>query len=180
MSIFYNMRMHRQENLKHIAVLFVIFLISFISGGSFIIFGLHPHQAELVWSTLKAAPVIFGTLTYVVLGISLSFLSYRSLAKIICFTAVIADAKNMKLVNALLFNILVLNVLASAMILGYFGIYFLQPDELSTHLLTLFQTAFILPITYCIRILEGCIDKIVNLESDVENNCLRFVQLPPN
>ena len=178
MSIFYSMKMYRQENLKHLACLFVLFLISFISLGSFVIFGLQPNQADLVWSTLRTAPVIFGTLTYVVLGISLSFLSYRSLAKIICFTAVITDGKNRKLLNALLFNLLLLNIFASAMIAGYIGIYFLNPSDLVGHILSLLQTSLIIPITYCMRILEGCIDKIVNLESDVENNCLRFVQIP--
>ena len=178
MSIFYNVRAFKQENLKHLAVLFVLFLTSFIALGAFIIFGLQPNQADLVWSTLRTAPVIFGTLTYVVLGISLSFLSYRSLAKIICFTAVITDNKNRKLLNALLFNILLLNIFASSMILGYIVVYFLHPNELITHILALLQTSLIIPITYCMRILEGCIDKIINLESDVENNCLRFVKIP--
>lgn len=178
MSIFYSMKMYRHENFKHLAVLFVLFLLSFISLGSFVIFGLQPNQTELVWSTLRTAPVIFGTLTYVVLGISLSFLTQRSLAKIICFTAVITDKKNQKLLNALLFNLLLLNIFASGMILGYIGIYFLQPADLTTHVLSLLQTSLIIPITYCVRILEGCIDKIVNLESDVENNCLRYVQFP--
>ena len=174
MSIFYNIKMYKQENLRHLVVLLVLFLLSFVSLTSSILFGVPQTQVDLIWSILRTAPIIFGTLTYVVLGISLSYLSYRSLAKVICFTAVVTDTKNYKLVNAFLFNLLLLNIFASSLIVGYVGMYFIHPVGILSHVMILLQLSLVIPITYCMRILEGCIDKIVNLETDVEKNCLQY------
>lgn len=180
MSIFYNIGMFRKENFRHMLVLFSLFISSFIALILVINVGIPSQDLNAVWQTIRIAPIVFGTLTYVVLGVSLSFLSYRSLAKIICFTAVITDIKNKRLVNAFLFNLLLLNIFASSLILGYIGLYFVDPPAMVAHIVYLLLVALIIPITYCMRILEGCIDKIVNLELDVENNCLRFIKLPHN
>ena len=178
MSIFYNISMFRWENFKHVFSLLILFVVTFLGMLGIINFVLSEQQATLLWQTLRTAPVIFGTLTYVVLGISLSFLSYKSITKIICFTAVVADSKNKALINAFLVNLFLLNLFASSMIAGYIVLYFWQPTASIGHLLSLAQASLIFPITYCMRVLEGCIDKIINLETDVENNCLRFIKFP--
>ena len=177
MSIFYNISLYKRENVKHLLVLFSLFLVTFITMAVGINFGLPEQDLSTVWQTIRIAPIVFGTLTYVVLGISLSFLSYRSLAKIICFTAVIADIKNRRLVNAFLFNLLLLNILASTLIGGYIIMYFVAPPAIVCHIIFLLLTSLIIPITYCMRILETCIDKIINLELDVENTCLKFIKI---
>lgn len=178
MSIFYNIQLFRQENKRHLLVLLAIFLLTFLTAAIGVHFIAPASILGSIWQTLRIAPVIFGTLTYVVLGISLSYLTYKSLAQIICFTAVITDNKNKRLVNALLFNLLLLNIFASSLIVGYIVLYFWEPGAMMSHILYLLQSSLIIPITYCMRILEGCIDKIINLEAAVENSCMRFIKTP--
>lgn len=178
MSIFYNIRHFKHENFLHALTLLVLFLVTFIASGAAMIFGLTAEQSALFWQAMRSAPIIFGTLTYVVLGISLSYFAQRIFTKIICFTAVVTDVKNRRLVNSFLINLLALNIFAATMIIGYIILYFTQPSDLVSHLSILAQNSLIIPVTYCMRILEGCIDKIVNLEYDVEQNCLRFITLP--
>ena len=69
-------------------------------------------------------------------------------------------------------------IFASVLITGYVGMYFWQLSTSTTHILYLLLSSLIIPITYCMRILEGCIDKIVNLEAVVENSCMRFIKIP--
>ena len=178
MSIFYNIRHFRCENIKHLIILVCLYLGTFVASLIGVTFFIPPGECAAVWQTLKVAPIIFGTLTYVVLGITLSYLTYKSLAQIICFTAVVTDNRNKRLVNALLVNLLLLNIFASALIVGYIGTYFWQPSTGVAHILYLLLSSLIIPITYCMRILEGCIDKIVNLEAVVENSCMRFIKIP--
>lgn len=178
MSIFYNIRLFRNENLKHLGVLFCLFFATFISSILSITFLAPPTHVQAIWQTIRIAPIIFGTLTYVVLGVSLSYLSYKSLAQIICFTAVVTDNCNKRLVNALLFNLLLLNFLASGLIAGYILLYFCEIPQGVAHIVYLLLSSLIIPVTYCMRILEGCIDKIVHLETAVENSCLRFIKIP--
>ena len=178
MSIFYNIRLFRQENIKHLIALACLFFVTFIASMLGMTFLAPAANTAAVWDTIKVAPIIFGTLTYVVLGISLSYLTYKSLAQIICFTAVVTDNNNKRLVNALLFNLLLLNIFASTLIVGYIGAYFWELSTAVDHVVSLLLTSLILPITYCMRILEGCIDKIVHLETAVENSCMRFFKIP--
>lgn len=177
MSIFYNIRQFRHENFLHALTLTVLFLATFCASGAALIFGINSDQAPLFWQTAQSAPIIFGTLTYVVLGISLSYFSQKIFTKIICFATVVTDVQNKRLVNSFLINLLALNVFASIMIIGYIALYFIQPSDLVSHLAVLAQNSLIIPVTYCMRILEGCIDKIVNLEHDVEKNCLRYINI---
>ena len=178
MSIFYNIRHFRHENIKHLITLVCLYLGTFVASFVGVTFFIPPGEGAAVWQTLKVAPIVFVTLTYVVLGITLSYLTYKSLAQIICFTAVVTDNRNKRLVNALLFNLLLLNIFVSVLIAGYIGMYFWQPSTSATHVLYLLLSSLIIPITYCMRILEGCIDKIVNLEDVVENSCMRFIKIP--
>lgn len=175
MNIFYNIRTHKAINVKHLIVLTCMFFATFIALAIGVNFGIPAGQANYFWQTIIITPIFFGTLTYLVLGISLSFLTYRSLAKIICFTAVITDIRNKGLVNGLLFNLFLLNAFASTMILGYVGLYLIEPSEQIAHIAYLLLISFIIPITYCMLILEGCIDKLVNLEIDVEMSCINFI-----
>lgn len=178
MSIFYNIRLYKRDNIRHLLVLLSIFLASFVSVGSSLMFFSHSVDLSSVWSTLRMAPMIFGTLTYVILGISLSYFSYKSLVKIICFTAVVTDTCNRRLMNAFLFNLFLLNFFASSLIVSYIVIYFLGLPQNINHILYIMQVSFILPITYCMRILESCVDKIINLETAIETSCLRFIKSP--
>ena len=178
MSIFYNIRHFRHENIKHLITLVFLYLGTLATSLVGVTFFIPPSEGAAVWQTLKVIPIIFGTLIYVVLGITLSYLTYKSLAQIICFTAVVTDNRNKRLVNALLFNLLLLNIFASVLITGYVGMHFWQPSTNVTYILYLLLSSLIIPITYCMRILEGCIDKIVNLEDVVENSCMRFIKIP--
>ena len=178
MSIFYNIRNFRCENIKHLITLVCLYLGTFVTSFVGVTFFIPPGEVAAVWQTLKVASIIFGTLTYVVLGITLSYLTYKSLAQIICFTAVVTDNRNKRLVNALLFNLLLLNIFASVLITGYVGMYFWQLSTSTTHILYLLLSSLIIPITYCTRILECCVDRIVNLEAVVENSCMRFIKIP--
>jgi len=176
MSIFYNVKFFTSENLKHIACLFVIFALTFLAIGGYILFFTHGVDLSTFWFTVKNVPIIFGTLTYVVLGISLSYLTHKSLAKIICFTAVVTDQQNSRLITHLLTNLFLLNVMASTMIGGYIVLYFAGFSVVTDHVLNLLLSSLIAPITFTMRIFEGCIDKLVHLEISVENNCFRFVK----
>ena len=178
MSIFYNIRHFRHENIKYLITLVCLYLGTFVASFVGVTFFIPPGEGAAVWQTLKVVPIIFGTLIYVVLGITLSYLTYKSLAQIICFTAVVTDNRNKRLVNALLFNLLLLNIFASVLITGYVGMHFWQPSTNVTYILYLLLSSLIIPITYCLRIFEGCIDKIVNLEDVVENSCMRFIKIP--
>lgn len=178
MSIFYNIRHFRGENIKHLTILICLYLGTFAASLVGVKFFIPSGEDAAVWQTLKAAPIIFGTLTYVVLGITLSYLTYKGLAQIICFTAVVTDNRNKRLVNALLFNLLLLNIFASVLIAGYIGMYFWPLSTSATHILYLLLSSLIIPITYCTRILECCVDRIVNLEAVVENSCMRFIKIP--
>lgn len=175
MNIFYSVKSHASANIKHALVLMSLFCVTFIVLALGMNFGFPTEQLCYIWQTIKITPIVFGTLTYVVLGVSLSFLTYRSLAKIICFTAVITDIRNKGLVNGLLFNLFLLNLFASTMIIGYIALYLIDPSEQISHVIYLLLVSLIIPITYCMRILEGCIDKLVNLEIDVETTCINFI-----
>lgn len=131
-------------------------------------------EKDSFWEAVKIAPMIFGTLTFIVMGISLSYFSFKAFSKVICFTAVVTDATNKKLVNSLLVNMFILNFLASLMIAGYIGLYFASTFSL-VHVINIALSSFIFPMIYCLRILEGCIDKIVNLETHIEETCMKYI-----
>lgn len=175
MSKFFSIKRFRHENRIHGLVLLSMFLLTFTAVGATLIFVLPVDQISLFWQILSGAPIVFGLLSYVVLGISLSYFSQRIFAKILCFATVATDNRNQQLVNSFLVNLLAINVIASIMILGHVALYFLQPSELILHVALLVQSSLIVPSIYCMRILEGCIDKIVNLESDIEKSCLHFI-----
>jgi hypothetical protein len=172
MSIFYNISNFKHENFRHVLFLFTMSMITFIGLNIGMISGLDPKISNVIWQTLGIAPVIFGALTYIVLGVSLSYLSYQSLTRIVCFTAVVTDNNNRQYLNSFLFNLLLLNILATFMILGYVIMYFINVPPSIGHIIILAQSSLVVPISICMRILEGCIDKFVNLETNLESSCL--------
>ena len=174
MGMFYNISDFKHENIRHVIILSCIFLLSFI----FLTVGLFwflPHHGVDVWSAVMVAPVIFGVLTYVVLGLSLSFLSYKCFSRVLCFMAVISDRRHSYLVNDFLINVFILNVFASSLIIGYVMTYFIGAHVHISHVIYVLQLSLIFPITYCMRILEGCIDKIINQCNAVERTCVNII-----
>ncbi len=175
MGMFYHLKDFRRENLRHILILSCIFLISFITLA-FGIFWFFPHHNITIWPAIMVAPVIFGVLTYVVLGLSLSFLSYKCFSRVICFTAVVSDVRHSYMVNDFLVNVFILNLFASSLIVGYVITYFLGSHVHISQVIYVLQLSLIFPITYCMRVLEGCIDKIINQCNVVEKSCVHIIQ----
>lgn len=173
MSIFHNVKILTMENAKLALWLFGVYIMTLLTVGMYCVFGSTSLDLTTFWYTVKNIPLIFGTLTYVVLGISLSYLTYKSLAKIICFTAVVTDTGNVRLINQLLINLFLLNLMASTMIGGHIFSYFWGFSTSAEHVVSILLSSLIVPITVSMRILEGCIDKLVNLEITVENNCFK-------
>ena len=180
MGIFYSMKDFKLENLRHLIILSGIFIFSFIAGAIGLFWFLPQHSLD-VWSAVTVAPVIFGVLTYVVLGLSLSYLSYKCFSRVLCFAAIISDSRYANLVNVFLVNVFILNVFASSLIIGYVATYFIGAHVHISHVIYVLQLSLIFPITYCMRILEGCIDKIINQCNVVEQtyeHIIKQVQKP--
>ena len=175
MGMFYNIRDFKHENFRHAMVLSCIFLLSFIFLAVSL-FWVLPTQGVDVWAAVMVAPVIFGVLTFVVLGLSLSFLSYKCFSRALCFVAVISDRRHAYMVNDFLVNVFILNVLASSLIVGYVATYIIGAHVHISHVIYVLQLSLIFPITYCMRILEGCIDKIINKCNVVEKTCANIIK----
>ena len=175
MGLFYNIKDFRHENIRHIISLSCIFILSFLFLGAGLFWYL-PSQSIDVWSVVMVAPVIFGVLTYVVLGLSLSYLCYKCFSKVLCFMAVISDKRNFEVTNDLIINVFILNLFASPLILGYVITYFVGAHVHISHVIYVLQLSLIFPITYCMRILEGCIDKIIHQIAQVEKTCANIIR----
>lgn len=179
MGNFYSVRDFRGDNLRHIVILSCIFIVSFIIL-SISTFAFIPASHSYIWDAIKVAPLIFGILTYVVIGLSLSYLAYKCFSKVLCFTAVVSDRRYGAIVNGMMVNIFLLNLMASSLIGSYLIFYFLSAGSQISHFIGILQISLVLPVTYCMRILEGCIVKIIGQSDFVEKSCYHLIKQAQN
>ena len=171
MNDFYEIHSFSYQNTKYFAKMALWLAITFIAITVSDFWLASYYKTDQFRLALESIPLVFSILGYVIVCVSLSFFSFKGMTKIIYYTAVVTDHNNRVLVNEFFINLFIINVLLAITLCGYFANDIFKDENNVHHIFTNFLVACILPLSYSIRVLERCIDKIITLEQDILNFC---------
>jgi hypothetical protein len=82
------------------------------------------------------------------------------------------------LISSFLTCLFVVNFFIFFALLNFTVIQFTSFDPSSLKWLYLIQSSLIVPVTYCLRTLHDCIERIIYLGNTLERSCRSFISTP--